>query len=68
MASNVFAKPMIKISVYKNRRGRFKGIYLWCQANLGTCRINPMFATTWNYEIIEMDDIRISVQDEPGAF
>lgn len=68
LASNVFTKPMIKISVYKNRRGRFKGIYLWCQANLGTCRINPMFATTWNYEIIEMDDIRISVQDEPGAF
>ena len=59
--SNVFEKPTIKISVYKNRRGKYKGIYLWCKADLGTCRINPMFATTYNYELVNIDDIQIKV-------
>lgn len=67
--SKVFDTPTIKISVYKNRRGRYKSIYLWCKADLGTCRIQPMFATTYGYELIEMDDIRITVEDnEPSAF
>jgi replicative DNA helicase len=67
LTSNTFDRPNIKLSIYKNRRGRYKGIYLWCQADLGTCRVKPMFATTYGYEIIEMDDIKIITED-PGAF
>ena len=52
LSTNVFDRPSIKMSVYKNRRGRYKGIYLWCKADLGCCRIKPMFATTYDYEII----------------
>lgn len=63
-----FAAPNIKISVYKNRRGRYKGVYLWCQADLGTCRVKPMFCTTYGYELVPIDDIRITVEDDPGAF
>jgi len=59
--------PNLKISVYKNRRGRYKGIYLWCNADLGTCRIRPMFATTWSYELISIDDVQVEV-NEPSAF
>ena len=66
--SGVFEKPVLKLSIYKNRRGRYKGIYLWCKANLGTCRINPMFATTYDYEIISIDDMKIIVEDAPSAF
>lgn len=66
--SGVFKKPVLKLSIYKNRRGRYKGIYLWCKANLGTCRINPMFATTYDYEIISIDDMKIIVEDAPSAF
>ena len=61
---NGFEMPDIKISVYKNRRGRWKGIYLWCKADRGTCRINPMFVTKWNYELIEMEDLKIKVEEE----
>lgn len=64
LSTNVFEKPTIKMSIYKNRRGRYKGLYLWCKANLGCCRIEPMFATTYNYEMISIDDIRIRVQEE----
>lgn len=66
LASNIFEKPTIKMSVYKNRRGRYKGIIMWCKADLGTCRIQPMFCTTYDYELINMDDVKIIV--EKGAW
>jgi len=64
LCSNVFDKPTIKLSIYKNRRGRYKGVYLWCKADLGTCRIKPMFCTSYNYEMISIDDIKIRVEEE----
>jgi replicative DNA helicase len=64
LASNIFDKPNIKMSIYKNRRGRYKGVYLWCKADLGTCRIKPMFCTDYSYEMISIDDIRIKVKEE----
>ena len=67
LCTNVFEKPTIKISVYKNRRGRYKGIYLWCKADLGCCRIQPMFCTSYDYEMISIDDIKI-VLEEDSAF
>ena len=53
--------PDIKISVYKNRRGRWKSVYLWAKADRGICRIQPMFVTKWNYEIIDMEDLKIKI-------
>ena len=67
LTSNTFNRPNLKMSVYKNRRGRYKGIYLWCDADLGTCRVKPMFATTYDYEIIAINDLKI-LTDDPGAF
>ena len=64
LSTNVFDRPSIKMSVYKNRRGRYKGIYLWCKADLGCCRIKPMFATTYDYEIIPIDDMKIVLEEE----
>ena len=52
------------MSVYKNRRGRYKGCYLWCKADLGTCRIKPMFCTDYRYELISIDDIRVKIEEE----
>lgn len=57
-----FEMPTIKISVYKNRRGRWKSILMWCKANRGICRIEPVFITKYNYELIEMEDIKIKVK------
>ena len=67
LCTNVFEKPTIKISVYKNRRGRYKSIYLWCKADLGCCRIQPMFCTSYDYEMISIDDIKI-ILEEDSAF
>lgn len=59
--------PNIKMSIYKNRRGRYTAMYLWCSANLGTCRIEPQFATDWHYEIMSIEDMQIMV-NEPAAW
>ena len=65
--SSTFEVPNAKLAVYKNRRGRYKSVYLWCKSDLGTCRINPMFCTDFSYELINMNDLKINVS-EKGAF
>lgn len=64
VSSGGFVMPNVKISVYKNRRGRWKGIYLWCNADRGTCRINPIFVTKFNYELVKIEDFKIKVEEE----
>lgn len=68
LASGLFERPNLKLSIYKNRRGKYKGIILWCKADLGCCRVQPMFATTYDYELINLDDLKINVLDEESAF
>ena len=68
LCSNLFDRPTIKMSIYKNRRGRYKGVYLWCKGELGTCRIKPMFCTGWDYEMVSIDDIRIKVEEESAFY
>lgn len=61
--------PVIKISVYKNRRGRYKNVLLWCTANRGTCRIEPIFATNYQYELVNIEKLKINVTAvEESAF
>ncbi len=62
--------PTIKISVYKNRGGRYKDVLLWCKANRGICRIEPIFATNYNYELIDIEDLKIKITPriEASAF
>ena len=64
LAKNNFDKPDIKLSIYKNRRGKYKGVILWCKANLGCCRIQPMFCTSYDYEMISVDNMKIVVEEE----
>lgn len=58
-----FETPSIKISIYKNRRGKYTNILLWCRDRRGVCKIEPMFATTYNYEFVEIEDLKISVKE-----
>lgn len=62
-----FPPPKIKLSIYKNRRGRYKSVILWCDADLGTCRIKPMFMTDFQYEWIGIDDFKV-ILNEFSAF
>ena len=58
-ASNI---PNIKMSVYKNRRGKYSNCFLWMYANKGTARFNGLFLTDWNYELIPIEELNIDTK------
>jgi hypothetical protein len=64
---NTFDVPDMKISIYKNRRGKYNNLFLWCKSNKGTCKIIPMFATDYNYEFIGMEDTKIKINPKIQA-
>lgn len=53
--------PRIKIYVYKNRRGRWKDVILWCSDRRGLCQIDPEFVTDANYEYINVENLTIKI-------
>ncbi len=65
--SGGFERPSIKISVYKNRRGRWKNVLMWCKENRGTCKIEPMFVTNYQYELQSIEDLKIRIKPRPEA-
>ena len=56
------------MSVYKNRRGRYKDVLLWCRAQRGTCRIEPMFVTDYQYKLIDVPIYKVNVEEPKSAF
>lgn len=62
--------PDTKISVYKNRRGRYKDILIWCTSDKGTCKIKPQFVTDYQFKIIDIPALQINVvpNNEGSAF
>ena len=67
LQTTAFDEPTIKLSIYKNRRGRYKGVYLWCKADLGTCRVEPMFVTDFSFELQQVPEIKIIMEDDLGG-
>lgn len=51
--------PNVKMSVYKNRRGKYTNCFLWMYANKATARFDGLFLTDWNYELIEINELNI---------
>ena len=63
LESGLFAMPGAKNYLYtKIEGGAYKGIFLWCTSDLGTCRVNPVFATSYSYDMENIKDLRISVK------
>ena len=62
--SQGFMMPNVKMSIYKNRRGSYNRLYLWMNADKGTCRFNPIFATDYQYEPIPLANIDIKMKDK----
>lgn len=50
------AMPNMKLSIYKNRGGKYTNMYLWINANKGTCKYDPVFATDYQYNYIDIVD------------
>ncbi len=56
-----FPLPDTKISVYKNRRGKYKDVLLWCESDKSTCKITPRFVTDYQYQLIDVPVLKINV-------
>lgn len=54
--------PNVKLSIYKNRRGMYNRCYIWMYANKGTCRFDGVFCTTYNYELVPIGELNISMR------
>lgn len=64
---NSLPVPNVKMSIYKNRANKWKGIYLWMSTQTGICRFETLFVTDWACNIIEMPLLNIKVE-EASAF
>lgn len=62
--NNYGKKPTHCLSIYKNRGGRLRGVYLWSIMDLGTMREEFLYATTNNYEPIEVKILEIEEEIE----
>lgn len=58
-----FPVPNIKMSIYKNRRGRYNNIYCWMKADYATCRFKTLFITTFDYDLLHIPDTQVIVKD-----
>ena len=61
VAAACLPMPNLVHHVYKNRRGKFKSVKLWCAADFSICRVRALFMTDDNYKIIEIQDLDIVV-------
>lgn len=59
-----YEKPNYIISFYKVRRGKYAGTKLWCNADLGTCRVKGLFLTDSNNILIPIDETTINVKKQ----
>ncbi len=64
LSQNGFPVPDTKISVYKNRRGRYKDVLIWCVSNKATCKITPVFVTDYQYGLIDVPALKINIKEE----
>lgn len=63
-------EPNFITDIYKNRRGKWTGIRIWRNIDLGTCRTTDCFITNRQNEPIEFDSIKIQVKqaNHTGGF
>lgn len=59
-------EPNIKMSVYKNRRGKYTNCYIWMYADKGTCRFIPLGATTWDLRPLDIAPLNITAYGRGG--
>lgn len=59
---NIKYEPNFIRNIYKNRGNKYNYCRLWCYADLGTCRITPLFCTNYDYEILDIPIFNIEVK------
>lgn len=61
---NLNKQPNLIRGVYKNRGNKYNNCKIWCYADLGTCRILPLFCTDNYYNLIDVPIFDIKVRED----
>ena len=64
LSSGAITTPNLVYHIYKNRRSQHSGVKLWCSANLGICRVTPVFITNNTYKVIPIENYKIVVEED----
>lgn len=59
--------PNQKLSVYKNRRGKYVNCYVWIYADKGTCRFSPVGSTDWKLQPYDIIPLQINAKTKGVA-
>lgn len=52
--------PNQKLSIYKNRRGKYVNCYIWIFADKGTCRFYPIGTTDWKLQPYDIPGLNLT--------
>lgn len=64
LSSGAIQTPNLVYHIYKNRRSQHADVKLWCSANLGICRVTPIFMTTNNFKVVPIENYKIEVEED----
>lgn len=64
LMNNFFPKPNMIYHLYKCRKGKITRVKVWLRVDLGNCRVQDLFVTTFDNILIPVDKITIEAAEE----
>lgn len=59
LSRGIYPQPNMIYHLYKCRRGKITRVKVWLHVNLGNCRVQDLFVTTFDNELIPVDKLTI---------
>lgn len=59
LSHGIYPTPNMIYHLYKCRRGKVTRVKIWLHANLGNCRVQDLFVTTFDNELIPVNKLTI---------
>lgn len=64
LSKGIYPKPNMIYHLYKCRRGKITRVKVWLFVNLGNCRVQDLFVTTFDNELIPVEKLTIEAAEE----
>lgn len=64
LTHGIYPEPTMIYHLYKCRRGKITRVKVWMHANLGNCRVQDLFVTTFDNELIPVDKLTIESAEQ----
>lgn len=64
LTHGIYPEPNMIYHLYKCRRGKITRVKVWMRADLGNCRVQDLFVTTFDNELIPVDKLTIESAEQ----